>query len=97
MEINNNKCSICGEPGQEIHHVNMNRKDNRHLNLQLLCEECHCRHHKIHGKSKNNETIVFEIDEEQKYRLKEFAFNNNTTIKNLMIQSIDMILKKGAK
>ena len=48
MKLRGRKCECCGleqwlgEPiNLEIHHINGNRKDNRLVNLQLLCPNCH--------------------------------------------------------
>lgn len=43
------------------------------------------------------ERIVIEVDAERKWLLKKLAMEKKTTIKNLMSQAIDMILKKGVK
>jgi cytochrome c553 len=36
---------MCNQPGQHIHHLNKNPKDNRDENLILLCKLCHKKEH----------------------------------------------------
>ena len=38
-------CLLCKKPGEHIHHINKNPKDNSEENLILLCKLCHRREH----------------------------------------------------
>lgn len=43
LVANSHTCCICREPRQpvEIHHINGNPRDNRSMNLAVLCRNCH--------------------------------------------------------
>jgi hypothetical protein len=39
----NNKCLICNEFANNVHHVNYNKMDSSELNLVALCSSCHAK------------------------------------------------------
>jgi 5-methylcytosine-specific restriction endonuclease McrA len=39
--IDYSKCAICGKEASCVHHLNLDREDNRFNNLVPLCKECH--------------------------------------------------------
>jgi hypothetical protein len=39
----NYKCKLCGNKGNDIHHINYNTSDNSNKNLITLCRNCHCK------------------------------------------------------
>lgn len=48
------KCVRCGTPGKRknrltIHHRNHDPSDNRLENLEVLCQRCHTKWHKLNG------------------------------------------------
>ena len=55
-KIESNKCSICGEDKKRIviHHKDKNRKNNKILNLQSVCDKCHSKIHFPDGKIGKN-------------------------------------------
>lgn len=47
-------CEQCGVSGAftqlDTHHINHDPTDNRKVNLQTLCKQCHTQHHRIVAK-----------------------------------------------
>lgn len=42
----NGKCTICGKPGDSVHHIDTHHKNTVFENLMYLCSACHCALHR---------------------------------------------------
>jgi predicted DNA-binding protein YlxM (UPF0122 family) len=53
-ERDNYTCAICKKPGNEVHHINYNKKESFPYNLIILCHSCHT-------KTSNGNRLFYEL------------------------------------
>lgn len=92
LERANDKCEICGEKAEEIHHKDNSKIDHSLENLQALCCECHRKITLKNNKDRNKLDIA---------NIKMLIKKNNITKKDLenklgiATESLDGIFRRG--
>lgn len=92
----NYKCSICGKPTREVHHKDVDRKNNDLDNLTPLCRTCHsATHTRLRQKvTFAKEVLRFDVFPEEKKRLEDVCKKLGITKIEFLRQSIEKAEKE---